>query len=203
VRKFDAEVIRPLVAGLILVGLAVGIWALWPRENSDPSPSTVPAAVEPTTTTLAPTSTTTLPTTSTTAQTHVVTTVEEAEGILRALWFGWFEGIYNQDEQRIRQVVGTQAMLDAALAQFGVMEFDREPRATDLTYSNSEILRADQRCLVVWTSTEVAGFNVATTTDVHVLRFGDEGWVIASLWQEKNDLWDMDCESRLEPLSPD
>ena len=194
-----------LVAGLIVVGLAVGIWALWPQENSDPSSTTVPTAAETTTTSTAPptTATTTLPTTSTTADSHVVATVEEAEEILRALWFGWFEGIYNQDEDRIREVVGTQAMLDAAQSQFGVMEFEREPRATDLDYSNSEILRADEECLVVWTSTEVAGFNEASTTDVHVLRFGNEGWVLASLWQQKNDLWDMDCESRLEPFSPD
>ena len=116
--------IRRLLAGLIVVGLAVGIWALWPRANSDPSPTTVPTAIETTTTTLV-TTTTAAPTTSTTEVTHVVATVEEAEEILRTLWFGWFEGIYNQDENRIREVVGTQAMLDAARAQFGVMEFDR------------------------------------------------------------------------------
>ena len=110
---FDRDVIRWLVAGLIVVGLAVGIWALWPRENSDPPPTTVPIAVETTTTTLV-TTTSAPPTTSTTEDTHIVATVGEAEEILRALWFGWFEGIYNQDEDRIREVVGTQAMLDAA-----------------------------------------------------------------------------------------
>ena len=115
---------RWLVAGLIVVGLAVGIWALWPQENSDPSPTTVPIAVETTTTTLVMTTTTAPPTTSTTEVTHIVATVGEAEEILRALWFGWFEGIYNEDEDRIREVVGTQAMLDAARSQFGVMEFE-------------------------------------------------------------------------------
>ena len=115
--------IRRLVVGLIVVGLAVGIWALWPREDSDPSPTTVPTAAETTTTTLVTTTTTAAPSTSTTEATHVVASVEEAEEILRALWFGWFEGIYNQDEDRIREVVGTQAMLDSARSQFGVMEF--------------------------------------------------------------------------------
>ena len=114
---------RRLVVGLIVVGLAVGIWALWPRESADPSPTTVPTAVETTTTALV-TTTTAVPATSTTETTHVVATVEEAEEILTGLWFGWFEGIYNQDEDRIREVVGTQAMLDAARAQFGVMEFE-------------------------------------------------------------------------------
>ncbi len=123
---FDRDVSRRLVAGLIVVGLAVGIWALWPRENSDPSPTTVPIAVETTTTTLLTTTTTAPPTTSTTEDTHIVATVGEAEEILQALWFGWFEGIYNQDEDRIREVVGTQAMLDAARTQFGV-DGVREP----------------------------------------------------------------------------
>ena len=159
---FDRDVSRRLVAGLIVVGLAVGIWALWPRENSDPSPTSVPIAIETTTTTLQ-TTTTVPPSTSTTEDTHIVATVGEAEEILRALWFGWFEGIYNEDEERIREVVGTQAMLESAQEQFGVMEFDREPRATDLTYSDSEILRADESCLVVWTTTQVSGFNEATT----------------------------------------
>ena len=197
---FDRDVSRRLVAGLIVVGLAVGIWALWPRENSDPSPTSVPIAIETTTTTLQ-TTTTVPPSTSTTEDTHIVATVGEAEEILRALWFGWFEGIYNEDEERIREVVGTQAMLESAQEQFGVMEFDREPRATDLTYSDSEILRADESCLVVWTTTQVSGFNEATTTDVHVLRSRDDGWVLASLWREKNDLWDTDCEFQLQPLS--
>ncbi|MGH8947912.1 MAG: hypothetical protein ACRDXF_03550, partial [Acidimicrobiia bacterium] len=161
------------------MGLAVGIWALWPRENSDPSPTTVPIAVETTATTLLTTTTSAPPTTSTSDTTHIVATVEEAEEILRALWFGWFEGIYNQDEDRIREVVGTQAMLDAARSQFGVMQFDREPQTADLTYSDSEILRADEDCLVVWTTTQVSSFNEATTTDVHVLRFRGDQWVLA------------------------
>ncbi|MGH8950519.1 MAG: hypothetical protein ACRDX9_03750, partial [Acidimicrobiia bacterium] len=99
--------IRRLIAGLIVVGLAVGIWALWPRGESDPTPTTLPIAVETTTTTQV--TTTTSAATTTTDGSHVVTTVEEAEAILRDLWFGWFEGIYNQDEDRIREVVGTQA----------------------------------------------------------------------------------------------
>ena len=129
---FDRDVSRRLVAGLIVVGLAVGIWALWPRENSDPSPTSVPIAIETTTTTLQ-TTTTVPPSTSTTEDTHIVATVGEAEEILRALWFGWFEGIYNEDEERIREVVGTQAMLESAQEQFGVMEFETAPTADGLT----------------------------------------------------------------------
>ncbi|HSJ85550.1 MAG TPA: hypothetical protein VLA91_17250, partial [Acidimicrobiia bacterium] len=56
---------RRLAAGLIVVGLAVGIWALWPRAGSDPTPTTLPVAVETTTTTTV-TTTTSAPTTSST-----------------------------------------------------------------------------------------------------------------------------------------
>ncbi|MEX2250445.1 MAG: hypothetical protein WD895_00070, partial [Acidimicrobiia bacterium] len=91
--------IRRLIAGLVVVGLAIGVWALWPRGEPDPSPTTTVNAVGSSTTSIRVASRTTG---STAAQTHVVTTVEEAEEILRALWFGWFEGIYNQDEERIK-----------------------------------------------------------------------------------------------------
>ena len=194
--------IRRLVAGLIVVGLAVGIWALWPREDPDTTPTTLPVAVESTTTATTPVTTTTVAGTTTTSGggSHLVTTVEEAEAILRELWFGWFEGIYNQDEERIKGVVGTQAMLDSARQAFGEMEFATMPTAADLAYSDSELLRADDTCLVVWTGTTITGFSEATTADVHVMRFSDNRWVLVSLWQERNDLWDTDCESQLEPL---
>ena len=191
--------IRRLIAGLIVVGLAVGIWALWPREESDPTSTTLPIAVD--TTTTSQVTTTTTAATTTTDGSHVVTTVEEAEVILRDLWFGWFEGIYNQDEDRIREVVGTQAMLDAAVEQFGEMAFEQPPAPSNLMYSESEVLRADMACLVVWTETAISGFADATTTDVHVMRFAENKWVLVALWQERNDLWDSDCDAQLEPLS--
>ena len=197
-RRFDLAVIRRLVAGLIVVGLAIGIWVLWPRESSDPSPTTVPAAVE---TTFATTTTTVPTTTSTTEATHVVASVEEAEGILRGLWFGWFEGIYNQDEDRIREVVGTQSALDDAREQFGAMDFQREPRPSDIVTTETEILRSDDECLVIWTNLGISGFSSGTSAGVHVLRWNGEKWVSLSLWEFKNDLWEEDCRVALEPLS--
>ena len=201
-RKFDADVIRPLVAGLILVGLAVGIWALWPRENSDPSLTTVPAAVDSTSTTLAPTVTTTLPTPSTTADTPVVDTVEEAEEILQALWFGWFEGIYNQDEDRIREVVGTQAMLDAA-RDASDAPFTARPSIEGVRLNQTEVLRSDEACLVVWMGIDVSAFRGEGSQSqmVAVLRRTDDTWKLASTWTHKDDLWDADCESELQPVS--
>lgn len=193
-----------LVAGLIVVGLVVGIWSLWPRENSDPSSTTVPTAAETTTTTLAPptTATTTLPTTSTTADTHVVATVEEAEEILQALWFGWFEGIYNQDEDRIREVVGTQAMLEAAREAFEA-PFTARPSIEGVRLNQIDILRSDKSCLVVWMGVDVSAFRGEGSQSpmVAVVRRTDDTWKLASTWTHKDDLWDADCESDLQPVS--
>jgi hypothetical protein len=194
-------VIRRLAAGLIVVGLAVGIWALWPDDDSSPSPTTTPTAAE-TTTTVPVTSTTTTTTiaTTSTASTHVVATVEEAEEILRNLWFGWFEGIYNQDEARIREVVGTQSALDNARAQFGVMEFAAAPSLDGLDFSNVEVLRSDEACLAVWAVVS-SSFRPGGTQGVEVMRRVDDRWVFVSFWTNREDLWEADCESSLEPLS--
>jgi len=194
-------VIRRLVVGLIVVGLAVGIWALWPRENSDPSPTTAPTAAETITTTLA-TTTTAQPTTSTTEDTHVVASVEEAEEILRTLWFGWFEGIHNQDENRIREVVGTQAMLDAARAQFGVMEFEVAPTVEAIQFENIEVIRSDNECLALWVTANAPFLSSSpSVTSVEVTRWTGRSWVLVSTWRFRDDLWEADCESELVPLS--
>ena len=189
--------IRRLAAGLIVVGLAVGIWALWPRDDQDPSPTTTPTAAATTSTSIPTTSTTAAATTTQTEPAQAVESVEEAEEILRNLWFGWFEGIYNQDEDRIREVVGTQAMLDAARAQFGVMEFDSPPTPESIAISNLEILRSDEECLVLWGSTR-AVFRAGSTEGVQVLRSTDGRWVFAGFWTHPEDLWEADCEPPLD-----
>ena len=193
--------IRRLAAGLIVAGLAVGIWALWPRDDSDPSPTTTPTAVE-TTATIPRTTTTTTVVTTSTAATHVVATVEEAEEILRDLWFGWFEGIYNQDEARIREVVGTQAMLDAAREAFGA-SFTEAPTRDGVLLSQSELLRSDEDCLVAWSTIDVSSFRGESSDSemVTVTRWVDDTWKLATTWALKEDLWDADCESQLSPLS--
>ncbi|MEA1902087.1 MAG: hypothetical protein U9N56_01015, partial [Actinomycetota bacterium] len=107
-RRFGAAMAKA-VAGLIVVGMVVSIWMLWPRGDPVSPTTTALVAVGSTTITpTTPTSTTVVTSTSTTETTHVVETVEEAEAILRELWFGWFEGIYSQDEDRIREVVATE-----------------------------------------------------------------------------------------------
>jgi hypothetical protein len=187
---------RRVIAALIVVGLAVGVLVLWPRpvaeENVDSE-----ALGSATTTSAVVTTTTTTRTTSTTGEeSHVVETVEEAEEILRELWFGWFEGIYNQDEDRIREVVGTQALLDAALAQFGVMEFSAQPTIAAVVLSEVEILRSDQECLAVW-AIAASEFRAGSIEGVHVFR-PDGRWLLINTWPLRNDLWEADCDVVLQ-----
>ena len=123
--------------------------------------------------------------------------MEEAEAILRELWFGWFEGIYNQDVDRIRQVVATNHQFKLATNQFGTMQFERAPEVADLSYSETEVLAADEECTAVWTQTNLSGFQDASTTDVHILRWADGSWRFFSLWAFKEDLWQGDCAAQL------
>ena len=188
-----------ILVGLILVGMVVSILLLWPR--GDPaSPTTTAVAVAETTLAVestASTSTTADPsTTSTTVGGRVVDSVEEAEAILRELWFGWFEGIYLEDENRIREVVATEEQVATAVESFGV-EFDRSPSPEDLTFEGTEILRSDEECLAVWATLHLSGFRTGDTDNVHVLRQLDGRWLILSTWRYQEDLWVSDCSAAL------
>jgi hypothetical protein len=129
---------------LIVVGLIFGIWLVWPGDQ-DPSSTTTPEAAE--TTTTESVTTTKQATTTTTLdplQVPDVETVQQAEAILRELWFGWFEGIYNQDEDRIREVVATEEQVEEAREAFGEMEFIEPPDKEGFSFEGTEILRSDQ-----------------------------------------------------------
>ena len=194
--------VRKVVVSLMVVALAIGVWALWPREGDEPTATTVPVAAATTTTTsTVPVTNKDAGTTTTTGLVgpRVVETVEEAEAILRELWFGWFEGIYHQDEDRIREVVGADRHVDAARNQFGVMEFSDEPTPEGLIFSEIEILRSDEECLVLWSSA-IIEFRNAESEGVDVMRRRDNTWVLLSSWVHREDLWDQDCDAVLFPL---
>jgi hypothetical protein len=188
---------RTAVAVVIVLGLAAGVWWLLPSD--DPAPSTTLPVGAATTTTGTSTSTTVDGSVSTSGSDHVVTTVEEAEEILRALWFGWFEGIYNQDEDRIREVVATEEQVETAKEQFGVMEFTAAPTPEAIVFTETEILRSDEECLAVWSVTHAEDLlgESATTSGVEVLRWRDDHWVMLSSWVYREDLWQSDCQSLL------
>jgi hypothetical protein len=195
-------VIRRLVAGLIVVGLAVGIWALWPRAGSDPTSTTLPVAAETTTTTIPGTTSTTVGASTTTDGSHVVTTVEEAEEILRALIYRRLLGIFQQDQEEIAQIVASESALDSAVQAFGRIDFEQEPSLSGVVLKDLEILRADEACLATWTQLDVTAFQGegATSSAVVVLRRLDNEWKWASIWRFRDDLWEADCDSQLEPL---
>lgn len=189
---------RRVIAALVVLGLAVAVIVLWPSPTAEIPPDTLAGATTTTTSTSLAT-TTTSPATTTTAgddDSHVVETVEEAEEILRELWFGWFEGIYNQDEDRIREVVVLEETVATARESFGI-EFEREPRQTDIGFLETEILRSDAECLAVWAVMELSGFREGTSDGVYVIRRIERRWARLSTWIERADLWEADCESTL------
>ena len=196
--------VTKVIAALVVIGLAVGVWWLWPRDDPiSPSSTTLPSA-QGSTTDPAETTTTTSSVTSTTvmdSESHVVETVEEAEEILRELWFGWFEGIYNQDEDRIREVVATEALLQAGVNVFGAA-FTTEPFDDGIVLRRTEILRSDDDCLATWGMVDITAFRGpdAKSENVVVLRYAEKSWRMLSTWIHPNDLWEADCESVLQPL---
>jgi hypothetical protein len=199
------DVTQRLIAVLIVVGLGVGVWLLWPRDDSESPTTTSPLGAASTTTDPPPPTPTTSEPAETTTLTgvedgHVVETVEEAEAILRELWFGWFEGIYNQDEDRIRQVVASQDQLHSALEQFGSMEFADQPTLDALHFEDTEILRSDARCLAVW-SRASATFRPGVSSGVNVMRWVGSEWLLVGYWALRGDLWEDQCDALLEPLS--
>ena len=192
--------LRRVVAGMIAFGLGVGIWLLWPRGVTAPPTDTSPIA-DPTTTTTtgAPSTTLVSGSTTSTAESHVVETVEEAKAILRELWFGWFEGIYNQDEDRIREVVATEEFLNAAISAFGSLNFVAPPVPEAIHFDETEVLMSTGDCLVVWTRGTVDFLSDAPSqSSVDVLRLYGSTWKTFSTWKLKGDLWERDCEAALQ-----
>jgi len=197
---------RRVIAALVVVGLAIAVVALWPRSDAGDTAAEATTTTSTTTTTEpdpTTTSSTTVPTTSTTSvpDDHVVETVEEAEAILRELWFGWFEGIYYEDEDRIREVVVTEQFLDAGVNAMGSLDFVSEPSEQGLTFIELELLMATSDCLAVWSVTEPDFVEVEEPrSGVDVLRNRDGSWGFASSWKFRADRWETDCTAELLPL---
>jgi hypothetical protein len=195
------EFMRRVIAALVVLGLAIAVFLLWPRSDPD-DPVDTEAAPQSTTSMASPesTSTTTPGTTSTTDDgSQVVETVEEAETILRQLWFGWFEGIYNQDEDRIREVVVLEETVDTARAAFGELQFSQPPQSDLIGLDATEVLRSDQECLAVWSELDVSGFRPGATgsSGVYIVRRASDQWKLLSVWPNRGDLWESDCDSSL------
>jgi hypothetical protein len=191
---------RKVIPALVIIGLALGAWLLWPRDADVPTTTLPEAGATSTTTSTQVTSTapTGNSTTSTDADSHVVETVAEAEEILRAFYFAWFAGIYDQNEEAIRAVVGNPRQVEAALSQFGIMEFSAKPTSSAIGISNVEILRSDADCLAT-TAVVIPEFRGGSSEGVQVFRWSSDGWLFVNSWSSEEDLWESDCEALLQP----
>ncbi len=186
---------RYAIAALMIVALATGLW--WFLASDESTDTTILLADPPSTMAPAPTTITDEQPTTTTTDSHVVETVEEAEAILRGLWFGWFEGIYNQDEDRIREVVATEEQVEVARGQFAVMEFLSRPTSEGISLENTEILRTDAECLALEATVVLSDFRVGESHVLHVVRWIGDRWVLLGLRADREDLWESDCERSL------
>jgi hypothetical protein len=181
------------ITGLIVVALAVGVWVLWPRDDTNSTTTTTSVQADPTTSAKSTTTTTATTTTGPVGSSDVIETVEEAEEVLREFWIGWFEGIYNQDKDRIKEVVASQSQLDAAVAQFGVMEFAEPPTPASFAFVETEILLADTECLATFSEVHINGFATLSFSGVHVFRLVSNDWKLVSIWEHPDDLWEQEC----------
>jgi hypothetical protein len=192
---------RTAIVGLFAVVLAIGVWFLWPRgESASPAATTV-LAVQPTTTRASDITTSTIltSTTETASESHVVETVEEAEEILRELWFGWFEGIYNQDEDRIREVVATEEFLSAGIEAFDTLEFTSPPTPEAIRFLEANLLLATDKCIAIWSISDTSFLAAGPPREgLEILRRVHDKWRLLSSWAEREDLWEQDCEAQLD-----
>jgi hypothetical protein len=92
--------------------------------------------------------------------------------------------------------------LDAARESFGA-PFTAQPSIEGVLLTQTEILRSDEECLVVWMGIDVSAFRGEGSQSqmVTVARRADDMWNLASTWTHRDDLWDADCESELQPVS--
>ena len=189
---------RTVIAALVVVALIAGILAFWPRDGDVEASTTTTSTTLPVTTTSRPTTTSVeAASTVTTGGSHVVTSVEEAEDILRDLWFGWFEGIYLEDEDRIREVVANPEQVEAAKDQFGTMEFVVPPSRDLLRFDETEILHSDLTCLAIWSIVDARALVGAQSSGVYVLIGDGERWLFVSSWKYREDRWLDDCSAQL------
>jgi hypothetical protein len=89
--------------------------------------------------------------------------------------------------------------VETAKESFGSMEFTRQPTPEGIRLDDVEILRSDAECLAVWSVLDVDEFRSDATgsSGVYVSRYTDGGWALLSVWPNRGDLWEADCESLL------
>ena len=192
----------------VIAALVVAVWAAFAAGDDEPddtttttSITTVPmtspstASTVATTTPGAPSPSTTSPSPSTTVDAEA--RAEEVRLILEDLWFRWFDAIYREDEEAVRDVVATSRGLDDFQGARNSLELPREPRPEDIEVSVVEVLLDRSNCLVAYSSLDLSSWlgEGSTRTGVDVLYPHEDGWRFATHWVNDTDLWENDCDA--------
>jgi hypothetical protein len=186
----------------VIVALAVAIWAAVSSGNDEvPPTSSTSATVSSTSVSTSSSTTTTAPTTTSAATSVPGTTdpearLEEVRLILEDLYFRWFDAIYRNDEEAALDVVATPERLDAFREAAANHQYPTEPLREQVAVRELEILLDVPDCLVAFSTLDLTGWlgEGMTSSAVDVLwSHGEESWRRASLWTNRNDLWESDC----------
>lgn len=204
---------RPVLSMGVIVALGVAVWAALSAGNDDvPTTSTVSSS---STTTASTPTTTPLPTTTTSGSTTAPPTtsaptttidpearIEEVRLILEDLYYRWFDAIYRNDEEAVRDVVATSNNIADFREAVTTLNLERPPERGEIRVTDVEVLRDDSRCLVAFSTLDVSAWRGAgaTTEGVDVLLPVSGDWRLATTWESESDLWQTDCE--IEPDLP-
>ncbi len=194
-----------LVVGIVVVlGVVVFVWGDgWGSGEvavvSSPSSVSTSSVVVSTSSSVVVSSTSVVGATgsSVASTTGPVDRVVEVEGILRGLWFGWFDAIYRKDPDALWKVDATVEGHEAGVAAMETMSFTEEPSLAGTQVRVEEVLLDRPDCLVAWFSLDVSAYRGpgAQTRKVAVLwpdaRYG---WRIGGTWSGPGDLWRTTCD---------
>jgi hypothetical protein len=186
----------------VIVALAVAIWAAVSSGNDEVPPTSSTSSPASSTSMSTSSSTATTPTTTTSTATSVPGTtdpgarLEEVRLILEDLYFRWFDAIYRKDEEAVMDVIATPERLDAFREAAANHQYPTEPLREQVAVRELELLRDGPDCLVTFSTLDLTGWlgDGMTSSAVDVLWPHDErSWRRASLWTNRNDLWENDC----------
>lgn len=195
----------------VIAALVIAIWAAVSAggdETDPPATSTTrettttgarsPTTEENSSTTSEPSTTVTTEPTSTTVDSEARN--EEVRLILQDLYYRWFDAIYRNDEDAVRQVIATGVYLNAFRDSVENMELPRAPQYDDIVIRDLELLRDTRRCLVTFATIDLTSWRGqdALTSGVNVLLPVNGGWRFATSWTNKSDLWEADCDIQPE-----
>src|SRR5690606_17654398 len=115
---------------------------------------------------------------------------------LEDLYYRWFDAIYHNDEEAVREVIATERYLEDFMRAASSHTYPRPPEHSEIRISDIEILRDGAECLVVFVELDLSEWldDQIPGSTVQVMYPQGNSWAFASNWQHKGDLWEQDCE---------